>query len=202
MLVCKSAGNCPVKFVLRDVTEVKLLTFLLWVFVSNILPIISGSFSPAPHFHLHVFLGSSFLFSVRPGRGWHGRSASLGRRKQHQSALCLRAPRRTTLNFHRHFLLQITPMAYSLQPRSFLHSLRICWEINGIFSHWRKHVSSTQIMFFLSLPVAESLASQVLQTSSPDWFVTWKTWRWQSECCLCWQFYRWLFLQKTACKCS
>jgi len=28
---------------------------------------------------------------------------------------------------------------------------------------------------FLSLPVAESLASQVSQTSSPEGYVTWKT---------------------------
>lgn len=33
--VCKSAGNCPVKSVFRDVTEVKLLTFLLWMFIST-----------------------------------------------------------------------------------------------------------------------------------------------------------------------
>lgn len=70
--VSKSAGDCPVKFVFRDVTAVELLTFLLWVFIS-ILWVIFSSFSLAPHFHLHLFLSASFLFcgDLAPGHHLH-----------------------------------------------------------------------------------------------------------------------------------
>lgn len=87
--VCKSAGNCPVKFVFRDVTQVKILTFLLWVFISNSLQVAFSSFSPAPHFHLHLSLSLSSLFCTRLGHNLQGQVVSLGCRKQHQRTLSM-----------------------------------------------------------------------------------------------------------------
>lgn len=40
--------------------------------------------------------------------------------------------------------------------------------MNGIFRHWRKLIKNTQITFSLSLTAAESLASQILLTSSSE----------------------------------
>lgn len=76
---------------------------------------------------------------MRPGHGLHGQSVSLGCRKPRQRALCHHAPRRTTLN-HFHFLLQIMPMAYILQPQSFLYSFRICLEKSMVFSAIEENV--------------------------------------------------------------
>lgn len=121
--VSKSAGDCPVKFVFRDVTAVELLTFLLWVFIS-ILWVIFSSFSLAPHFHLHLFLSASFLFC-----GDLAITCTVGQRSRKQClwGLCLCNPCRTTLS-HIHFLLKIMQMDYILQSQSFLCSLRICLE--------------------------------------------------------------------------
>lgn len=133
--VCKSAGNCPVKFVFRDVTEVKLLTFMLWVFISNILREIFSSFSPPAHFHLHLFLSPSTLYEAWLWLAWWVHEPRL--QKQHQWALCLCSPCRNTLN-HFHFLLQIMPMAYILQPHHFVNSLKICLENQQYFQPRKK----------------------------------------------------------------
>lgn len=122
--VSKSAGHCPVKFVFRDVTAVELLTFLLWVFISNIFWVNFSSFLLALHFHLHLFLSASFLFC-----GDLAITCTVGQRSRKQClwGLCLCTPCRTTLS-HVHFLLKIMQMAYILQLQNFLCSLRICLE--------------------------------------------------------------------------